>query len=40
MVLDEPRNVRPADHTCAESRLAWVKVPDGLPEFPQSRSQD
>lgn len=38
--LDEPHDVGPADHTYTETRLAWVKLADGLPEFPQSRSQD
>lgn len=35
--LDEPHRVPPADHTYTESRLAWVKLADGLQEFRQSR---
>lgn len=35
--LDEPERVAPADHTYASSRLPWVKLSDGLPQFPQHR---
>lgn len=35
--LDHPDRVAPADHTWTSSRLPWVKLCDGLPEFPQSR---
>src|SRR5262245_41283344 len=31
--LDEPNQVPPVDHTRTSSRLAWVKLADGLPEF-------
>jgi hypothetical protein len=36
--LDDPGLVPPADHTYTESRLAWVKLDDGLPQFKQARS--
>jgi hypothetical protein len=36
--LDDPERVPPRDHTRISSRLAWVKLSDGLPEFPEARS--
>jgi len=35
--LDHPNLVPPVDHTRTASRLAWIKLADGLPEFPESR---
>lgn len=35
--LEDPGQVPPRDHTFVRSRLAWVKLADGLPEFPASR---
>ena len=37
--LDDPNRVPPADHTYAESRLDWVKLADGLPQFRHARSE-
>jgi hypothetical protein len=37
--LDEPNRLPPVDHTCTSSRLAWVKLADGLPEFRESREE-
>lgn len=37
--LDDPNRVPPADHTRTSSRLAWIKLADGLPEFPESRQE-
>jgi hypothetical protein len=36
--LDEPNQVPPADHTFVRSKLSWVTVADGLPEYQTSRS--
>jgi hypothetical protein len=30
--LDRPEDVKPADHWGIESRIAWVKIVDGLPQ--------
>jgi len=35
--LDEPQLVPPRDHTYVRSRLPWVKLADGLPEFDKTR---
>lgn len=35
--LDEPALVAPRDHTWVRSRVAWVKLADGLPQHPQAR---
>lgn len=35
--LDDPEALAPEDHTFVRSRLGWVKLADGLPEYPQSR---
>jgi hypothetical protein len=35
--LDEPERIPPRDHTYVRSRLSWVKVADGLPEFETTR---
>jgi hypothetical protein len=37
--LDEPQRVPPADHTYTASRLEWVKLADGLPQYRESRSK-
>ena len=36
--LEDPELVPPADHTQVATRLAWLKVADGLPEFADKRS--
>jgi hypothetical protein len=35
--LDDPEAIPPCDHIWTSSRLAWVKLADGLPEHPQRR---
>lgn len=35
--LDEPDSVAPKVHIHTESRLAWIKLADGLPEYAASR---
>jgi hypothetical protein len=37
--LDDPNGVPPVDHTRTASRLAWVKLADGLPQFRESREE-
>ncbi len=37
--LDDPNGVPPADHIYASTRLGWVRLADGLPEFRQARSE-
>ena len=37
--LDDPERVPPQDHTRASSRLGWVRLGDGLPEYPEGRSE-
>ena len=37
--LDEPDRVPPSDHTYTASRLDWVELADGLPQFRQSRRE-
>lgn len=36
--LDDPTSVPPGDHTFVRSRLHWVKLADGLPEYPATRT--
>ena len=36
--LDDPQQVPPRDHTFVRSRLAWMDLYDGLPEYPTTRS--
>jgi hypothetical protein len=36
--LDDPNRVPPVDHTRTSSRLSWIKLGDGLPEFRETRS--
>jgi hypothetical protein len=35
--LDDPESLPPQDHTYASSRLAWIKLADGLPAHPEAR---
>lgn len=35
--LDAPHAVPPRDHTRTSSRLAWVRLADRLPEYPEGR---
>jgi hypothetical protein len=35
--LDDPEQVPPRDHTFTDSKLSWVKLDDGLPEFSTTR---
>jgi len=37
--LDEPNRVAPVDHTHTSSRLDWVKLADGLPQFREGRQE-
>ena len=37
--LDAPGHVPPADHIHVSSRLEWVKLADGLPQFRESRQE-
>jgi hypothetical protein len=36
--LEDPERVPPKDHTYVSSKLAWVKLADGLPAYPKARS--
>lgn len=36
--LDDPEALPPEDHSRTSSRLRWVRLADGLPEFAESRS--
>ncbi|RZA31977.1 MAG: GFA family protein [Lysobacteraceae bacterium] len=36
--LDDPEAVPPGDHTFVRSRLGWMNLHDGLPEYPTTRS--
>jgi hypothetical protein len=35
--LDDANSVPPKDHTRTSSKLAWIKLADGLPEFREAR---
>ena len=35
--LDDPNALPPKDHIHTSSRLSWVKLADGLPEFQEAR---
>lgn len=35
--LDQPDAVPPLDHIWTRSKLSWVRLADGLPEYPESR---
>jgi hypothetical protein len=37
--LDDPEAVPPRDHTRTSSRLSWIRLADGLPEFREARSE-
>jgi hypothetical protein len=37
--LDDPERVPPADHVYTSTRLAWVKLADGLPEYTEGRNK-
>lgn len=36
--LDEPNTCAPRDHTFVRSRLKWIALADGLPEYPAQRT--
>ncbi|VXB48877.1 Aldehyde-activating protein [Massilia sp. 9I] len=36
--LDDPEQAPPGDHTFVRSRLRWMDLHDGLPEYPTTRS--
>jgi hypothetical protein len=36
--LDEPQLVQPRDHTRTSSKLGWVRLADGLPEYREARN--
>ena len=36
--LDDPEAAPPGDHTFVRSRLGWMNLHDGLPEYPTTRS--
>jgi hypothetical protein len=35
--LERPEDVPPRDHTYVRSKVGWVHLDDGLPEFPERR---
>jgi len=35
--LDDPEILPPHDHTRTSSRLRWILLADGLPEYPEAR---
>jgi hypothetical protein len=35
--LNHPETLPPADHTWTQSRLSWIQLADGLPEYAQDR---
>lgn len=37
--LSDPEALAPADHTFTSAQLSWVKLADGLPRYPRSRSE-
>lgn len=37
--LDDPERLPPEDHTRTSSRLAWIKLADGLPEHREARPE-
>ena len=37
--LDDPESVPPRDHTFVHSRLSWMDLHDGLPEYGRTRSE-
>jgi hypothetical protein len=38
--LDAPEQLPPKDHTRTSSKLAWVNLADGLPQYQEARSKD
>jgi hypothetical protein len=38
--LDDPAVLPPKDHTRTSSRLAWIKLADGLPEYREHRPEE
>lgn len=37
--LDDPDAATPRDHVFTETRLSWVKLDDGLPQYRRARSE-
>jgi hypothetical protein len=37
--LDDPLAVPPEDHTFTHSRLPWLPLCDGLPQYPRTRAE-
>jgi hypothetical protein len=37
--LDEPQRVQPRDHIHTSSKLGWVTLADGLPEYREARNE-
>lgn len=37
--LDVAATVEPQDHTFTDSQVPWLKLADGLPSYPRSRSE-
>jgi hypothetical protein len=37
--LDEPQLVQPRDHTRTSSKLGWVKLADGFPQYREARNE-
>ena len=35
--LDDPEALPPRDHTRTATRLSWVRLADGLPQYPELR---
>lgn len=35
--LEDPNAASPKDHTRTSSKLAWIKLADGLKEYPEAR---
>jgi hypothetical protein len=38
--LDDPERLPPEDHTCTSSKLRWVQLADGLPQYREARSEE
>jgi hypothetical protein len=37
--LDEPNRIVPRDHTYTGSKLEWMRLADGLPQYRRSRAE-
>jgi hypothetical protein len=37
--LDDPEPAAPKDHTFTSQRLSWLRIDDGLPAYPRTRSE-